>query len=114
MRRPNCNKPQLEWLFSCNNHSNISKALGLQIQGAPPKHTRGFKLRHRLLLKSSFLGIGAQPPMSSWGAMIKAHYNAIILGKPFLALIPGFCIMALVMAFMLIGNALRDALDVKT
>ena len=62
----------------------------------------------------SFLGIGAQPPMSSWGAMIKAHYNAIILGKPFLALIPGFCIMALVMAFMLIGNALRDALDVKT
>ena len=62
----------------------------------------------------SFLGIGAQPPMSSWGAMIKAHYNSIILGKPFLALIPGFCIMALVMAFMLIGNALRDALDVKT
>ena len=62
----------------------------------------------------SFLGIGAQPPMSSWGAMIKAHYNAIILGKPFLALIPGFCIMALVMAFMLTGNALRDALDVKT
>ena len=62
----------------------------------------------------SFLGIGAQPPMSSWGAMIKAHYNAIILGKPFLALIPGFCIMSLVMAFMLIGNALRDALDVKT
>ena len=62
----------------------------------------------------SFLGIGAQPPMSSWGAMIKANYNAIILGKPFLALIPGFCIMALVMAFMLIGNALRDALDVKT
>ena len=62
----------------------------------------------------SFLGIGAQPPISSWGAMIKAHYNAIILGKPFLALIPGFCIMALVMAFMLIGNALRDALDVKT
>ena len=62
----------------------------------------------------SFLGIGAQPPMSSWGAMIKAHYNAIILGKPFLALIPGFCIMALVMAFMIIGNALRDSLDVKT
>jgi len=62
----------------------------------------------------SFLGIGAQPPMSSWGAMIKAHYNSIILGKPFLALIPGFCIMALVMAFMIIGNALRDSLDVKT
>jgi len=61
----------------------------------------------------SFLGIGAQPPMASWGAMIKDHYNYIILGKPYLALIPGFCIMFLVMAFMLIGNALRDALDVK-
>jgi ABC-type dipeptide/oligopeptide/nickel transport system permease subunit len=62
----------------------------------------------------SFLGIGAQPPMASWGAMIKDHYNYIILGKPFLAVIPGICIMVLVMAFMLIGNALRDALDVKT
>lgn len=62
----------------------------------------------------SFLGIGAQPPMASWGAMIKDHYNYIILGKPYLAVIPGLCIMLLVMAFMLIGNALRDALDVKT
>lgn len=61
----------------------------------------------------SFLGIGAQPPMASWGAMIKDHYNYIILGKPYLALIPGACIMVLVMAFMLMGNALRDALDVK-
>ena len=62
----------------------------------------------------SFLGIGAQPPMSSWGAMIKDHYNYIILGKPYLAIIPGLCIMSLVMAFMLIGNTLRDALDVKS
>ncbi|GAL69030.1 ABC transporter permease [Jejuia pallidilutea] len=61
----------------------------------------------------SFLGIGAQPPMASWGAMIKDHYNYIILGKPYLAMIPGLCIMSLVMAFMLIGNALRDAMDVK-
>lgn len=61
----------------------------------------------------SFLGIGAQPPMASWGAMIKDHYNYIILGKPYLAIIPGLCIMSLVMAFMLMGNALRDALDVK-
>ncbi|WP_111308001.1 ABC transporter permease [Confluentibacter sediminis] len=61
----------------------------------------------------SFLGIGAQPPMASWGAMIKDHYNYIILGKPYLAIIPGLCIMSLVMAFMLIGNAFRDALDVK-
>jgi peptide/nickel transport system permease protein len=61
----------------------------------------------------SFLGIGAQPPTPSWGAMIKNHYNYIILGKPFLAIIPGLAIMSLVMAFMLLGNTLRDALDVK-
>ena len=61
----------------------------------------------------SFLGLGAQPPMSSWGSMIKDHYNYIILGEPFLAIIPGICIMLLVMAFMLLGNSLRDFLDVK-
>tara|TARA_R110000787_G_scaffold263775_1_gene369623 strand:- start:2587 stop:3666 length:1080 start_codon:yes stop_codon:yes gene_type:complete len=62
----------------------------------------------------SFLGIGAQPPTPSWGAIIKNHYNYIILGKPYLAVIPGLAIMSLVMAFMIIGNTLRDALDVKT
>lgn len=61
----------------------------------------------------SFLGIGAQPPTPSWGAMIKDHYSYIILGKPYLAIIPGLAIMLLVMSFMLVGNALRDALDVK-
>lgn len=61
----------------------------------------------------SFLGIGAQPPMPSWGGIIKDHYAYIILGKPFLALIPGLAIMSLVTAFMLIGNALRDAMDVR-
>lgn len=61
----------------------------------------------------SFLGIGAQPPIPSWGAMIKDHYSYIILGKAYLAIIPGIAIMSLVMAFMLMGNALRDALDVK-
>ena len=61
----------------------------------------------------SFLGIGAQPPIPSWGGIIKDHYNYIILGKPYLALLPGAAIMSLVMAFMLVGNTLRDALDVK-
>lgn len=61
----------------------------------------------------SFLGIGAQPPTPSWGTMIKDHYAYISLGKPFLAIIPGLAIMLSVMSFMLVGNALRDALDVK-
>lgn len=62
----------------------------------------------------SFLGIGAQPPVPSWGSMIQDHYSYIILGKAYLAIIPGMAIMTLVMAFMLMGNALRDALDVKS
>jgi peptide/nickel transport system permease protein len=62
----------------------------------------------------SFLGIGAQPPTPSWGSMIRDHYSYIILGKPYLALLPGICIMLLVLSFMTIGNKLRDVLDVRT
>ena len=61
----------------------------------------------------SFLGIGAQPPMPSWGAMIKDHYAYIILDKAYLAVAPGMAIMFLVLAFMLLGNMLRERLDVR-
>ena len=61
----------------------------------------------------SFLGIGVQPPMPSWGSMIKENYAYIILNDAYLAILPGIAIMVLVLAFMLFGNALRDALDVK-
>jgi len=62
----------------------------------------------------SFLGIGVQPPQPSWGLMIKENYNFIITHNPMLALAPGLAIMALVLAFNLVGNGLRDALDVKS
>lgn len=62
----------------------------------------------------SFLGIGAQPPTPSWGGMIKDHFRYILLGKAYLAIIPGLAIMSLVLAFMVLGNVLRDALDVKS
>lgn len=62
----------------------------------------------------SFLGIGVQPPMPSWGTMIKEHYAYIILDSPYLALMPGMAIMLMVLAFMLVGNGLRDALDEKS
>jgi ABC-type dipeptide/oligopeptide/nickel transport system permease subunit len=61
----------------------------------------------------SFLGIGAQPPTPTWGGMIKDHYGYIIMGKPYMAIVPGMAIMLLVLAFTLVGNGLRDALDVK-
>lgn len=59
----------------------------------------------------SFLGIGVQPPIPSWGTMIKDHYGFLIMDKAFLAIMPGVAIMLLVLAFTLIGNGLRDALD---
>ncbi|MFH0867456.1 MAG: ABC transporter permease [Bacteroidota bacterium] len=62
----------------------------------------------------SFLGIGVQPPMPSWGTMIKEHYTYIILDSAHLAILPGIAIMIMVLAFMIIGNGLRDALDTKT
>lgn len=62
----------------------------------------------------SFLGVGVQPPQPSWGAMIKENYNFIITNNPMLALAPGFAIMLLVLAFNLIGNGIRDALDVRS
>ena len=61
----------------------------------------------------SFLGVGVQPPMPSWGLMIKENYNFIITHNPALALAPGIAIMILVLAFNLLGNGLRDALDVR-
>ena len=56
----------------------------------------------------SFLGIGTQPPMPSWGSMIKDNYQYIILGKAYLAIIPGTAIMLLVTSFMFLGNNLGD------
>lgn len=61
----------------------------------------------------SFLGIGVQPPMPSWGSMIKENYAFIILDAAYLAILPGIAIMLLVLAFMLVGNALRSAIDHK-
>ena len=61
----------------------------------------------------SFLGIGVQPPMPSWGMMVKDNYGYILLDSAYLALLPGLCIMIIVLAFMLLANGLRDALDIK-
>lgn len=62
----------------------------------------------------SFLGIGAQAPIPSWGAMIKDHYSYIILDKAYLAIAPGVAIMLLVLSFMYLGNMLRDKWDVRS
>ncbi len=62
----------------------------------------------------SFLGFGAQPPMPTWGGMIKEHYGYIVMDSAFLAIIPGMAIMLLVYAFNLVTVGLRDAFDIKS
>jgi peptide/nickel transport system permease protein len=58
----------------------------------------------------SFLGLGAQPPMAEWGSMLGAERNQVFTA-PHLVFIPGFMIMLTVLAFNLLGDGLRDALD---
>ena len=62
----------------------------------------------------SFLGFGAQPPMPTWGSMIKEHYGYIIMNSAFLAIMPGLAIMLMVYAFNLVTVGLRDAFDIKS
>ncbi len=58
----------------------------------------------------SFLGLGAQPPTPEWGVMLSEERSSIF-SAPHLVFIPGIAIMLTVLAFNLIGDALRDALD---
>lgn len=63
----------------------------------------------------SYLGLGAESTVPTWGRMLAENYGYIISdSKSYLALTPGFAIMLMVLAFNLIGNGLRDALDIKT
>jgi peptide/nickel transport system permease protein len=59
----------------------------------------------------SFLGIGVQPPIPSWGGMIKDHYGYIMVDSAYLAILPGLAILLMVLAFNLLGNGMRDAFD---
>jgi len=61
----------------------------------------------------SFLGLGAQIPTPSWGNMIRESYSYLTTDMAYLAFLPGICIMLLVLSFMMVGNGLRDALDVR-
>ncbi len=61
----------------------------------------------------SFLGFGAQPPMPTWGGMVKEHYGYIIIDAAYLAIIPGIAIMLLVFAFNIFSSGLSDAFETK-
>lgn len=61
----------------------------------------------------SYLGLGIQPPMASWGNML---FNAqeLIYQAPFLAILPGILIFLVVVSFNFLGDGLQDAIDPKT
>jgi len=58
----------------------------------------------------SFIGLGVQPPIPEWGGMIADARN-FLRAEPQLALYPGICVMITVLAFNMLGDGLRDALD---
>ena len=60
-----------------------------------------------------FLGLGVRPPQAEWGTMIAQAYRSI-LNAPHLVLFPGIFIFLNVLAFNLLGDALRDALDPRS
>lgn len=60
----------------------------------------------------SFLGLGIQPPMPSWGSMLAESRNRV-MDAPWLMIFPGLAIFVTVLAFNFLGDGLRDALDPK-
>ena len=61
----------------------------------------------------SFLGLGVQPPTPSWGSMLNTA-RGYLQTAPWLALAPGIIIFVTVLAFNLLGDGLRDALDPRS
>ncbi|MGM9594224.1 MAG: ABC transporter permease [Candidatus Onthomonas sp.] len=60
----------------------------------------------------TYLGLGVQPPNPEWGALVTAGRN-YLKTAPYMTLIPGACILIVVLALNLFGDGLRDALDPK-
>jgi oligopeptide transport system permease protein len=61
----------------------------------------------------TFLGVGLRPPTVSWGVMIDQGTDWVLSGVPHLLLVPVGFLVATVLSFILMGDALRDALDPK-
>lgn len=76
-----------------------------------------FRVAGAILTESSlsFLGMGVQTPQASWGSIIFAAQNLLVLtARPWVWLPPGICIILVVIGFNFIGEGVRDALDPKT
>ncbi len=71
-------------------------------------------MSHAILIEAalSYLGLGTQPPMPSWGMMLKQGRD-VMRASPWPSVWPGLAIMMVVLAFNVVGDGLRDALDPK-
>jgi peptide/nickel transport system permease protein len=74
-----------------------------------------FNIANAIIVEASlsFLGLGPSPPTPAWGLMI-SDGRRFILGNPWVPAIPGFAIMLTVLAFNLLGDALRDVQDPRS
>ena len=79
---------------------------------APVIVEAAFTMGHAIVAEASlsFLGLGIQPPMPSWGGMLSDSKSFLLLA-PHLVTVPGLIIMAVVVAFNLLGDSLRDFLE---
>lgn len=68
------------------------------------------EMAHAILLEAalSFLGVGVQPPLPSWGLMVSEGKDYILFGEPWLITIPGLALFLLVLAINLVGDGVRD------
>jgi peptide/nickel transport system permease protein len=67
----------------------------------------------RIEASLSFIGLGVSPPTPTWGNMIRDG-TPLLLGAPWLSIFPGAAILTTVLAFNLLGDGLRDALDPRS
>ena len=66
----------------------------------------------RIEASLSFIGLGVKPPTATWGGMIREGFQNI-LSDPWISIYPGIFILITVLAFNMLGDGLRDAIDPK-
>lgn len=72
------------------------------------------ELAHAVLLEAalSFLGLGVQPPLTSWGLMVSEAKNQLLF-RPWMIAIPGGALVVLILSINLLGDAIRDAVSLE-
>ncbi len=111
--------------LKCNDYITAARVVGVKSAKILFKHLLpntfpsmivmfAMNLGGAIMLEStlSFLGIGIQIPTASWGNMIAEAYQ-FIFTQPVFAVAPGVCLTLVVIAFNIVGDALRDSLDPK-